>query len=998
MYEQLIREFIPDPTPTEGPDSGTQQSSLGELTGMLLRKLGEEFFELRNALVSGNKDAVLAELADLQTALDDLATSQGVSRRELDRAVWHKRRELGGFRRSLFLNEDRPPRARLHVGGGDSLLDALKHELLYCTRARFAVAFVMQSGVDLMEGALRAALLRGAELRFLTTDYLDITEPQALERLLHWPGRFEVRVFSQPGRSFHPKAYWFEHADGSGRAFIGSANFSRSGLRDGIEWTWSVLDMDPGQPMEEIRARFDELFDHPHAHPLSEQWLQAYRERRRPRIVSPEPAQPIAIAPRPVQSLALRELQRLRADGHRRGLVIAATGLGKTFLAAFDAAGADKVLFVAHREELLHQAAKAFAAVYPERSQGFVLDGRLELEADVVFASVQSLSQGKHLRRPELKRFDYVVIDEFHHAASTSYQRLIGALQPRFLLGLTATPYRGDNRDLISICDGNIAYQIGLFEAISFGWLVPFRYFGVADNVEYTRDLLSRGDCYDAKKLTTALNTDRRAQLVIDKFNAHPSTAALGFCVSIAHADFMAEAFRRAGIAAVAVHSGPEAAERQASIERLGKELRVIFTVDLFNEGVDIPQVDLVMFLRPTESMTVFLQQLGRGLRLSDDKAQLTVLDFIANYKRAHYKLPFLAGLEAGGPDEARAALKLLSAWISGGKRPPALPEGIEIELEPVALEALRKSLKADTMLRDLLCQDLNELRDFLGRPPTLPELYRLGRYGLATARNVLKVKSWNGVLQAVGMLDETGSALEREVGEFLTELETTAMTKSFKMVVLLAMLEDGGFRREIHLSELVAYFKRYLSEAGHFADIMGTDVEDPAQASATRWGGYLRGNPIKAWAGGKYFEWDQEREILGYVGPVAGNEEAFATAVRERVEFRLAQYWGHPAAGQMVFPVIPAGDKLCIMFGKGESRRGLPMGWQPVRINGKYLYGKFVKVALNVLKDQPTDSREESNTLTDELKALFEGRRAARMRVKLVSGAGEKSWEIVVA
>jgi hypothetical protein len=209
--------------------------------------------------------------------------------------------------------------------------------------------------------------------------------------VLTWGGRFEARVFSHPDRSFHPKAYWFERADGSGRAFIGSANFSRMGLRDGIEWSWSVLDIDPGHPMAEIRHRFDELFQHEHAQPLSPGWLQAYRAQRMP-PQRPRREAGARIAPRPVQSLALQELQRLRADGESRALVIAATGLGKTFLAAFDAAASDRVLFLAHREELLQQAARAFAALYPGRSHGFVVAGREEIDRDVVLASVQTLS------------------------------------------------------------------------------------------------------------------------------------------------------------------------------------------------------------------------------------------------------------------------------------------------------------------------------------------------------------------------------------------------------------------------------------------------------------------------------------------------------------------------------------------------------------------------------------------------------------------------------
>lgn len=569
MFEKLIRDLIPQIAQAEGRQLPVRQAGPEEHRQLLARKLLEEAVEVGDAMAAGERAAIVEELADLYTVLDAVASQLGIDVSEVAVAVERKRRERGGFEQGLVLRELAPRPSRLHVGGSHSLVDALRHELQQCEVAGFAIAFVMQSGLDLLEGALRAALLRGVEIRFLTTDYLDVTEPEALARMVAWPGRFETRVFSHPDRSFHPKACWFQRRDGSGRAFIGSANFSRMGLRDGVEWTWSVFDIDAGHPMAEIRARFDEFFGHEHAHPLSPAWIDAYRARRAPRSFSAAEQVRPAVTPRPVQSLALAELERLRADGETRALVIAATGLGKTYLAAFDAASAERVLFLAHREELLQQAARAYASLYPGRSQGFVIGGREEIDRDIVLASVQTLSQDRWLTRPELARFDYVVVDEFHHAAADSYTRLLAVLRPRFLLGLTATPYRGDNRDLMAICHGNVAYEVGLFDAIGYGWLVPFRYYGVADRVVYSDELLNRSGSYDVARLTLAVNTPERAALVIEKFSAHASRAALGFCVSITHADFMAAAFNAAGIPAAAVHSGDGSPDRQRAIAQL---------------------------------------------------------------------------------------------------------------------------------------------------------------------------------------------------------------------------------------------------------------------------------------------------------------------------------------------------------------------------------------------------------------------------------------------
>ncbi len=446
MHEKLIRDGIPALARAAGRALETRPAHKHEIDRLLGLKLVEEAHEALDAILDGRRGELLGELADLQTVIDAVAARKGLTRAQIDAAVRAKREERGGFDAGLVLRDARVGRPRLHVGGATTLLDAIRTELQRCAAARLAVAFVMRSGTDLLDGALRAALLRGADVRLLTTDYLDVTEPDALDALCRLQGRFEARVYSHERRSFHPKAYLFERADGSGRAFVGSANLSRMGLRDGVEWTWTVLDFDAGQPLHELRTRFDELWEGPDVHPLSPGWIDAYRARRRTRpFTEPTPPTPPGIEPRPAQQLALHELERLRADGHGKALVVAATGLGKTFLAAFDARDATRVLFVAHREELLRQAAAAFAAVYPSRSIGHVRDGRAELDRDVVFASVQTLSRAAFLERHDLSRFDYVVIDEFHHAAADSYTRLLAALSPRFLLGLTATPFRGDH-------------------------------------------------------------------------------------------------------------------------------------------------------------------------------------------------------------------------------------------------------------------------------------------------------------------------------------------------------------------------------------------------------------------------------------------------------------------------------------------------------------------------------------------------------------------------
>ena len=1021
MREKLIRDGVPVLAQAQGKTLAIRTALDQEWDRLLGLKLVEETHEVIDALANGKRGALVDELADLQTVIGELARRKGIALEEIEQRIEQKKSERGGFESGLVLREQGLPSPRLHVGGAATLIDALQRELQACTSARIAVAFVMRSGVDLLEGAIRAALLRGAEIRLLTTDYLGVTEPEALGRLCVWPGRFDVRVYSHERRSFHPKAYLFERADGSGRAFIGSANMSRMGLREGVEWTWTVLDVDFGHPMHEIRTRFDELFTCEDAQPLTPDWISAYRARRQVRpfveALTPPDAAP-TVQPREVQVLALQELDRLRSDGQSKALVVAATGLGKTFLAAFDARDAACVLFVAHREELLRQAASAFGQVYPGRTQGFVMEGRAEYDRDCVFASVQTLSRPENLTREELPRFDYVVIDEFHHAAAESYLRILQVLAPRFLLGLTATPFRGDNRDLLELCDGNLAYQVGLFEAIGFGWLVPFHYFGVADTVVYSDDMLTARRTYDASKLTLRFNTADRAELVIDRFRRHTSRAALGFCVSIENADFMAAQFVSAGIPAAAVHSASTSMDRVEAVRKLERgQLRVLFTVDMFNEGVDIPAIDLVLFVRPTESMTIFLQQLGRGLRLSDQKKFLTVLDFIGNYRNAHFKLPFLAGQDLSQDLDPGKALKLLARWTQEGIAPPGIPAGVAIELEPVALNALSASLQSATPLRQLILSDLAEMAARLKRAPTVYEWQQFGRYSLRTAMTALGVDRWHRILERAGMLEPEAKALEQAAGDFLREIETTRMNKSFKMVVLLAMCDGGVFIQSIAIEALIRFFRTYFAEDRHRGDVLGTVIEDVEAVGAATWRNYLLANPVNAWTGGNtgvaspFFVWKGNAGEFRYIGPSPGYSQSaqvqFATAVRDRALAQLHAYWRRPGPGRFVYPVIPTGNAMgeelaitgrpvCIMFGK--DRESLPEGWHLVLINGKHLYGKFVQVALNVLKAVATDDRSSPNVLTREIEVLFGGRLPPRPRVRLTKKPGALVWEIVAA
>ena len=314
--------------------------------------------------------------------------------------------------------------------------------------------------------------------------------------------------------------------------------------------------------------------------------------------------------------------------------MVLATGLGKTWLAAFDssASGYQRILFVAHREEILSQAMATFRRIRPLASLGNFSGTEKIPDADIVFASIQTLGRKKHLLTFDPESFDYIIIDEFHHAAAKTYRNLIDHFTPKFLLGLTATPERTDGGDLLSLCQGNLVYRCDLGEGIKRNLLSSFSYFGIPDEIDYA-NIPWRSHKFDEEVLTTAAATESRARNALEQFKSKGGSKALGFCCSMTHANYMAEYFNTAGLRAVAVHSGVGSAPRAASLENLEKgDLDIIFAVDMFNEGIDLPEIDTIMMLRPTESRILWLQQFGRGLRKKFNDKRLAVIDYIGKW------------------------------------------------------------------------------------------------------------------------------------------------------------------------------------------------------------------------------------------------------------------------------------------------------------------------------------------------------------------------------
>lgn len=677
-----------------------------------------------------------------------------------------------------------PTSMRLSTGEDDPLLPLVARGIDGADQVDLAVAFAMESGVQLVEPWLRDLLSRGGQLRVVIGDYMDVTEPAALWRLADLEGA-HLRVFEARTGSFHPKAWLFRAADRHGAAIVGSSNLSRTALTSGVEWNLHAEDA-----QDAVATAFETLFAHPQTRPLTPDWIEAYARRRRSapmpdlaqRIVAAEPNAPPP-EPHAIQASALAALTETRRKGHRAGLVVLATGLGKTWLAAFDSRPFHRILFVAHREEILTQAMSSFRLIRPEARFGRYDGTEKDDDAEILFASIATLGRSPHLRRFAPDAFDYIVVDEFHHAAAASYRGLLDHFAPRFLLGLTATPDRSDGADLLALCGDNLVYHCDLFEGIEAGLLAPFRYLGVPDAVDYDQ-IPWRSAQFDPAALEAALATEARAQNALEQFLRHRSGPAIGFCCSVRHAEFMTAFFQARGIRAVAVHSAPGSAPRSTSLERLGRgEIDILFAVDIFNEGVDVPEIGTVLMLRPTESVIVWLQQLGRGLRRVEGK-QLQVIDYIGNHR---IFLTKLRALLMAGPGDRSLSVKLEQA-VAGTL---ALPPGCSVTYDLTVIETLRALLRPTSDADDLEAR-YADFRLRQGRRPHAVDLHRMGFDPAKTGHG-----GWFDFVRDMG--DPVDARAMTAFGDFMRRIERLPPTPD--ALDALGTLDGVGIASEVALS-----------------------------------------------------------------------------------------------------------------------------------------------------------------------------------------------------
>ena len=716
--------------------------------------------------------------------------------------------------------------------GGDNrrrhLLYQLKISMAMAESIDIIVSFLMESGVKMILKDLEAALDRGVPVRILTGSYLGITQPSALYLISKGlDGRADLRLYNDPSRSFHPKAYIFHYA-GESHVYVGSSNISYSALTSGIEWNYCLSSQTDPSAAQAFLDTFEDLFTG-HSIPVDDVFLKSYsRSWHRPAVAKDlerygdyGQTGPVSFyEPRGAQIEALYALEQSRREGAVKGLVHAATGVGKTYLAAFDSRKFKRVLFVAHREEILRQAAVSFANVRRSDDYGFFTGEEKTTDKAVIFASVSSLGQERYLTGEYFSPdyFDYIVVDEFHHAVTDQYRRIIAYFRPKFLLGLTATPDRMDGRDIYELCDYNVPYEITLRDAINRGILCPFRYYGIYDDTDYSGLHLVRGR-YDEKELNeTYIGNVRRYDLIYSHYMKHGSDRALGFCCSRKHAADMAREFSKRGIPSAAVFSGPgEESEycldRQTAVRQLmdGK-IRVIFSVDMFNEGLDIPLVDMVLFLRPTESPVVFLQQLGRGLRKAKGKSYLTVLDFIGNYEKAGRAPALLSG-----KDYDRAGT------IRVGE--DEYPDDCIVDFDLRLIDLFRRMEERGLKGKEKIRREYRSVKEKVGKVPTRMELFtRMDDSIYQLCRRTPKdnpFRNYMGFLHGEGDLTEKEEALYAgPAGEFLRFLEGTSMSRSYKMPVLLAFWNGGNVRTEVTEEQLLQAWKDFFDWGTNWKDL----------------------------------------------------------------------------------------------------------------------------------------------------------------------------------
>jgi len=607
----------------------------------------------------------------------------------------------------------------------------LKNELMTCKKFYFIVSFIKYSGIQLLISTLDELEALGIKGEIITSVYLNITDPKALSKLLSYKN-IKVKIYNNSNESFHTKAYLFEK-EKYHTCIIGSSNISQSALYSAEEWNVKLTDNDFFDIYNQSFNQFQKLWNSNEAIGLTEDFIgkyEEYKEKNKPqntfdyRKIQTEKKKFI---PNSMQIEILEKLKNTRESGNNRGLVVAATGTGKTYLAAMDVKEFFKnrknssFLFIAHREELLDNAIRVFSDILHIEKENFgrIFSGNKEVGHNMIFASIQSL---RNCYKDFISdKFNYIIVDEFHHASASSYEKIIHYFKPEFLLGLTATPERMDGKDILALCDYNLVGEMGMRKAMEKDLIVPFHYFGVNDiTVDYEK-IPYRNGKYDEEILLNDLSVSIRTDYIVEKMEKFgydgKYMSGIAFCQNIKHALYMKNEFLRKGYKSELLTSKTNLTERSKILESFrNKEIEILCVVDILNEGIDIPDINLLLFLRPTLSSTVFIQQIGRGLRKAAGKDFVTIIDFIGNHKK-DYLITKVFSDEIHNKsflyEKKEKIIEQIKNQFSN------IPGASYIELDRICQERIIDKIeKINFNSRNILKEMYNEFKNDIGKSP----------------------------------------------------------------------------------------------------------------------------------------------------------------------------------------------------------------------------------------------------------------------------------------
>ena len=594
-----------------------------------------------------------------------------------------------------------------------NLLDELKLSMEQCNSFYFSVAFINFSGLQLLLDSFRGMEERNIKGKIITSTYLNFTEPKALEKLKGFEN-IDLKIFiADNEKGFHTKAYIFENDDNY-KIIIGSSNITQRALKSNVEWNVMIISKKETDFVSEVLEEYNNIYNDTGF--VDEQFLERYKNfiakiRKKEKIEDFSDYE--IIKPNSMQVRAMDNLARLRNIGETKSLVIAATGTGKTYMSAFDVMkfSPEKMLFLVHREDILRDAATTYKRLCKNKNikTGFYTGNIKDDNVDYLFATVQTME--RNLDNFKRDNFQYIVIDEAHHSTSPTYTKILEYFKPKFLLGMTATPERCDRGNIFDAFDNNIACEIRLHEALENELIVPFHYFGITD--------IDDADIHDVEldniaELSKRLMINKRVDFIVEKMNFYGFDGnyqkTVGFCINKEHAAFMAEEFNKKGIESIALTGDDSVEKRQKYMSKLENDddpLKVIFTVDIFNEGVDIPSVNQILMLRPTNSPIIFIQQLGRGLRKHKDKSFLTVLDFIGNHNKAFLISIALKGARYYDKDSLKVSVATNFSDIPGCSN---------IQMDRIAQERILKQLDSENFnTLKYLKEEYSEFKSLLG-------------------------------------------------------------------------------------------------------------------------------------------------------------------------------------------------------------------------------------------------------------------------------------------